>query len=92
MTSMNAHIKALLEDSRARRQAEVDALKGSLTEREQRLIREAFVLGFVARHRMTPEAIDFPKDSEIEFQGFSICVDHQDLYPTISGYETPLEE
>ena len=66
---------------------EFAALMETLSPREQSLVREAAVMGFV-QGTMAAGGIPrehFPKDSEITQRVVEGCRDVPDLYPTIAG-------
>lgn len=79
-------IKRLLEESRARRRAELEAAGALLSERESKLVKEAFISGFIARHLMEPGKTTVPKDHEIVARSAQVCLDHKDIYPNLSNY------
>lgn len=75
----------LLRRDAARQNAAAEVY-GRLTEREQLLVREAAVMGYV-QGRMHPADADHPKDSEVVFRVVDGCLSNSDLYPTLTGRE-----
>lgn len=79
----------LLEYFRASEQARTDyvaATWNSLSPREQRLMKEAAVMGYVQGVRMHgPMNAEIPPDSTIVYQVIASCRSNEDLYPFISG-------
>lgn len=84
-------IEKLLQRGRELKAAANQDAFQNLSEREQRLVREATIAGFLARH-IIGDLETVPKDSEILSRGLSVCTDMPDLYPLISGYVEPVEE
>ena len=66
------------------RQAHAQRMWSLLKPRDQRLVREAAVMGYVlgTRSGIKPDD-DFPRDSEIVAQVLLACENFGDLYPTI---------
>jgi hypothetical protein len=69
---------------------EIAALLARLTAREQALVREAAVMGFVrgaifaSGGRRLPE---IPRDSRIVAEAVGACLSMPETYPTLSGWE-----
>ena len=64
----------------------VAALLAALTDREQALIRNVAVMGYV-RGRMHPEGEDHPKDSAVLAEVIDACLAHPDLYPAVDAVQ-----
>lgn len=73
----------LVRRDAARRNAAAEVYS-RLTEREQLLVKEAAVMGYV-QGRMHPADADHPKDSEVVFRVVDGCLSNSDLYPTLTG-------
>jgi hypothetical protein len=58
---------------------------GAMTEREQRLVREAAVMGYVHGAQFAPHRESIPHDREIVIEVLEACIHHNDLYPVIAG-------
>lgn len=80
----------------AQRREVVEAKWGALTEREQALVREAAVLGFVQGVRATSAAPPnpFPGDRDIVIGVLDAVGSFADLYPTLAalGEEADADE
>lgn len=69
---------------------DIAAVLARLSPREQALVREAAVMGFVrgamfaAGGRKTPE---MPRDSRVLAEVVGACLSFPDLYPTLTGRE-----
>lgn len=73
---------------REKRSAAATSMYESLTPREQSLVRDAAVMGFVQGSRITiEERGKFPADSEIIEEVLLACQWMSDLYPTIGGLD-----
>ncbi|GAB2733007.1 hypothetical protein [Nocardioides pakistanensis] len=55
-----------------------------LTEREQRLVKEAAVMGYVRGTMAGRDVSPFPRDRDIVIEVLS-CTDGHDLYPTLAA-------
>ncbi len=75
----------LFEANALRRAKARDELMGNLTEREQRLVREAVIAGYLAHAIHRPESI--PPDSEILASGLDVALGYSDLYPLLTEYK-----
>lgn len=85
--SIPENLLTYLERREKARLDEFTELMGSLSPREQSLIREAAVMGFV-QGTMAAGGIPrehFPKDSEITQRVVEGCRGMSDIYPTIAG-------
>ena len=74
------------EARRARREADRNAVIGALTKREQALIRDAAVMGYVQGTmvpRSRPDGGDIPPDGQILASVLDGCLAMSDLYPAI---------
>jgi len=78
-----AHLLALGEQRRA--QARIDALE-KLSPREQRLVSEALVAGYVASSMANGDR-DIPKDKVIVAIGLDVVLGYPDLYPLLADYQ-----
>lgn len=61
---------------------------GAMTEREQRLVREAAVMGYVQGVQFGPHRKGIPHDREIVAEVMEACIHHGDLYPVIAELAT----
>lgn len=75
----------------AQRLDAVNDLLGKLTAREQRLVREAAVMGYV-RGSMHPKDEKIPKDSSILTEVVDACLAAPDLYPVMHAISELTEE
>lgn len=74
-------------DTRAKERGEyVARLAAKFTERELRLIREAAVMGYVQGGMGGGHHGKIPGDRDITELVLAACMQHPDLYPTITGY------
>lgn len=73
-----------LAERDAQRAADVTATLAALNVREERLIREAAVMGYV-QGRRHPDGEDQPKDSVVLAVVVEACLAFPDLYPVLSG-------
>ncbi len=65
------------------RQERVEQQWSALSKREQRLVREAAVMGYVNGFRASPYRKDIPPDSTIVTEVLSAADAFSDLYPTL---------
>lgn len=74
----------LAEKVRSRRD-HAAATFGALTEREQRLVREAAVMGYVNGVAFGPYRDHIPPDGEIVIEVIQCCRSNHDLYPLLGS-------
>lgn len=85
-------LRYLADRDEERRRAVQRTLDG-LTDREQALIREASIMGYVQGVRAAGAYnATIPSDSEILRTVVDACLKFSDLYPTIANYEAPDDE
>ena len=84
MTQLPAdYVRYLAQRDAERHEATANAY-AALTEREQRLVREAAVMGYV-QGRRHPAGEDHPKDSWVTQLVVQECLAFPDLYPVINA-------
>lgn len=87
-TAMANNLVGYLTARAQRREERVDAMLAAMTPREQRLVREAAVMGFVHGKGFTgPE---HPKDTPVMRGVLSACDAMPDLYPIMSSLTEPI--
>lgn len=90
MTDLPAGLLRYFAIREQHRADEIAAVLNRLTEREQVLVREAAVMGFVrgsmfgAGSQKTPE---IPRDSRIVAEVVGAVLSFPNLYPTLTGWE-----
>jgi len=90
MTGLPEGLLRYFEIRERHRADEIAAVLNGLTVREQALVREAAVMGFVrgaifaSGGRKTPE---MPRDSRILAEVVGACLSMPETYPTLTGWE-----
>lgn len=84
---MDARLEQYLATMDQRRQKRLAEQWGALTEREQKLVREAAVMGFVRGNQLPTGQI--PRDGVITLDVLGAADSFTDLYPTLAGLGRP---
>jgi hypothetical protein len=86
VTDIPEHVMQILVAREEMRREESAEALARLTEREQRLVREAAVMGFVHGRMSGLRSEDpHPKDADVLHNVVLGCVRHSDRYPLIGG-------
>lgn len=89
---MLALLEAHAARAREEQEARVASLYAGLSPREQELVREAAVAGYIAGVRATGSwDHHVPGDRSILQETLTLCTENPDLYPTVAAYQPPEE-
>ena len=80
--NLDASLLAYFETRQQQRADDRNAVLRGLTKREQQLVREAAVMGYV-RGTMAPDK-DIPDDSDVTAFVIDCCLGFPDLYPAMA--------
>lgn len=92
--SLDADLIQYFATREQQRDQQVRRILATLSDREQQLVREAAVMGYVRGSMSAHPSLEIPKDAAIVWEVIDACRAMPDLYRTITGWveEDPEED